>query len=65
MDKRGSDGVSHKDMVSISREDLKELKRLYKECKSETFMFKGREFLKGYAKYMIEYLDNRFGEKND
>jgi len=45
------------DFLSITKEDLKELKALYEKAKpGEVFKFKGKEILKEYAKYMIEYL---------
>ena len=46
--------------MNISIEDFKELKRLYAECVEETFIFKGEELLKSYAKYLIEYLEGKF-----
>jgi hypothetical protein len=50
------------DEVSITKEDLKELKRLYDETPAgEVFIFKGKEVLKEFAKYMIEYLEQKFG----
>jgi len=49
------------DTITINRDDLKELKRLYEACPpGGTFMFKGHEILKEYAKYMIEYLETQF-----
>ena len=48
----------NKYMVSITEEDLKELKRLYEKAEpGEVFIFKGREVLKEFAKYMIEYVE--------
>lgn len=47
--------------MEISREDLKELKKLYKNSKpKEVFIFKGKEVLREYAGYMIEYLEGKF-----
>ena len=47
--------------VMIDREDLVELKKLYeKSLTGEVFLFKGKEVLKEYAKYLIEYLDCSF-----
>jgi hypothetical protein len=51
------------DSINITREDLKELKLLYdKTPANKTFIFKGREVLKEFAGYMIEYLEQQFGE---
>ena len=32
-------------------------KRAYADCKGKNFVFDGREFVPGYAKYLIEYLE--------
>ena len=32
------------------------------KTKDDTFMFDGNEFLVGYAKYLIEYLEMQYGE---
>jgi len=46
-------------MITINEEDLKELKALYEKAPpGGIFMFKNREVLKEYAKYMIEYLES-------
>lgn len=48
--------------ILISREDLKELKRLYEKTPAEgVFIFKNREWLKEFAGYCIEYLEQQFG----
>lgn len=42
--------------------DLRDLKIAYKkaiEIDQEVFVFKGREFLVSYAKYLIEYLESK------
>jgi hypothetical protein len=44
--------------LDMTREDLEELKKLYEKAKpGEVFLFKGREVLREYAKYVIEYLE--------
>jgi hypothetical protein len=51
------------DSISMTREDHKELKRLYEAAPAGgVFTFKGKEVLKEFAKYMIEYLEKQFGE---
>lgn len=43
---------------------LKRFKRAYKLAKmkaEDPFMFDGNEFVISYAKYLIEYLDSKFG----
>jgi hypothetical protein len=53
--------MSH--FISMTREDLRELKRLYEETPEKgVFIFKGKEVLKEYAKYLIEYLEQQFEE---
>lgn len=48
------------DTIEVSKEDFKELKRLYKKSKpGEVFIFKGKEVLREYAKYLIEYLEDK------
>lgn len=48
--------------ILISREDLKELKRLHENTPPEgVFIFKEKEWLKEYAGYVIEYLEQVFG----
>lgn len=48
------------DAIYIDKEDLKELKRLYEATPpGGVFIFKEREVLKEYAKYMIEYLETK------
>ena len=55
-------------MINFDRQKLKELKTLYnkavKESK-ESFTYNGDEYLTSYAKYMIEYLDSQFNNKNN
>lgn len=49
--------------VSWSREDLKNLKAEYakaKEGKQKQFKFRDIDLVTGYAKYLIEYLEDEF-----
>lgn len=51
------------EFVSMSAEDLKRLKEAYKqssEAGDTSFMFMGRTWDIGYAKYVIEYLEGQF-----
>ena len=51
--------MSNNDLLKMSPENIKIFKRKYKSCKDGgTFFFEGREVLKDYAKYIIEYLDD-------
>ncbi len=43
-------------VVQWDRPMLKRFKKAYPACDGEVFTFDGNEFLKGYAKYLIEYL---------
>jgi hypothetical protein len=48
--------------INFDRIKLKALKKKYTEAvkdNKETFIFEGNEFLVSYAKYVIEYLENK------
>jgi hypothetical protein len=50
-------------MISWTPERLQRFKKAYAkavEANVETFKFDEKEFVVGYAKYLIEYLDNHF-----
>lgn len=50
------------DMIKIDDKDFEELKRLYSIAKEgEVFIFKGKQLLKEYAGYMIEYIESKIG----
>ena len=44
-------------MVTWDRTKLKRFKAAYAACREDRFMFDGHEFVKAYAKYLIEYLE--------
>lgn len=49
--------------MEINKDDYLELKRLYKKALEEDkneFTFKGEILIVGYAKYLLEYLKNKF-----
>jgi hypothetical protein len=49
--------------MDITEQDYKKLKKLYDTAvkeDQETFLFKSQEIDRGYAKYLIEYLETRF-----
>jgi hypothetical protein len=48
--------------IMWDRAKLKRFRRAYKNAKTEVFEFEGAEFVVGYAKYLIEYLDGLFTE---
>ena len=49
-----------KDTITFTPESFLKFKRAYEECPDEgTFIFEGREVLKGYAKYMIQYVESK------
>jgi hypothetical protein len=51
------------EMVEVNREDLEEFKKRYEQTSPNgVFKFKGRVIIKEYAKYLIEYLEQRSGE---
>lgn len=45
-------------------EDFRKLKKKFEECEGDTFEFQGKKLDKGYAKYLIEYLESKgFGKE--
>jgi hypothetical protein len=49
--------------ISVNITDFKELKKKYlkaKKDKEETFIWKDREILVSFAKYLIEYIESEF-----
>lgn len=49
-------------MISWDRPMLERLKKAYDVARvtaKDTFMFEGNEFVIGYAKYLIEYLETK------
>lgn len=50
-------------MVEFTPEKLERLKKAYAACQSDSFHFDGCEYLKSYAKYLIEYLDLEFKKR--
>jgi basic membrane lipoprotein Med (substrate-binding protein (PBP1-ABC) superfamily) len=50
--------------VSFTPEKLKKFRTAYKnavDSKKDVFVFEGNGFVTEYAKYMIQYLDTKFG----
>ena len=48
--------------INFNKTMLKRFKKTYNACDTECFMFEGNEYLKTYAKYVIEYLEGKFKE---
>ncbi len=51
------------DEISFTKGDFDSFKKMYESAKkngSETFSFNGRAFNVSYAKYLIEYLEDKF-----
>ena len=46
--------------MNFDKSKLKKLKKLYNDSPGDTFVFEGKEVFKGYAKYLIEYLEKNF-----
>lgn len=51
-------GRRMRETLYLTPDDVAALKQAYTGCEGETFEFKGREMLKAYAKYLIQYLDS-------
>lgn len=46
--------------IVFTPEKLRRFKKAYAECTTESFVFEGHEFLKAYARYLIQYLEQKF-----
>lgn len=49
-----------KEFISFDQEDYKALKKLYDTSKDSILIFKGKQILRTYAKYVLEYLATKF-----
>tara|TARA_R100001244_G_scaffold131124_1_gene104008 strand:+ start:149 stop:541 length:393 start_codon:yes stop_codon:yes gene_type:complete len=59
--------MAKSDNMNFTPELAEEFKKKYKKAlaeKEESFMFKGKEVVTGYAKYVIEYLEIRVLPEN-
>ena len=45
--------------VNFTYHSLQKFKTAYRACTAETFIFEGNEYVKGYAKYLIQYLETK------
>jgi hypothetical protein len=56
-----------KDVVSFTKDKLDRFKKVYDENKGKgkltAFEFEERKYVVGYAKYLIEYLEERFKDE--
>ena len=58
--------MAERKMITWTAEKLKRFKSRYLEAvqyKLEQFEFDGDEYVVGYAKYLIEYLESKFGKE--
>jgi len=56
--------LNHKtDLISFNQEDYEALKKLYNTSDDSILIFKGKQILKTYAKYLLEYLATKFEAK--
>ena len=51
--------------MDFDAERLERFRLAYKKAEHNEFMFEGREFVKGYAKYLLQYLDYKFKGEDD
>ena len=50
--------------MTMTREDIKKLKKkIDKTEKGGVFKYRGHEFLREYAEYLLEYLEGQFERK--
>ena len=55
------------EMIEFTPEKLKRFKKAYNkavEDNNDVFTFSNHEFVVGYAKYMIEYLDSQYAQEH-
>jgi len=60
--------IKMNETIDFNELKLAEFKIAFEQAKKRNehyFMFDGREFFLGYAKYAIEYLENEFNKKSD
>jgi hypothetical protein len=48
-----------RDEMTWTRPKLEQFEKALAAATGDVFEFEGHEFVKGYAKYLIEYLDGR------
>ena len=51
--------------MMMTPNDVINLKELIKNDNGDMFVYRGVPLLKSYAKYLVEFLENKFKEKND
>jgi len=56
--------LEEKVTMTMTREDIKKLKKkIDKTEKGGVFKYRGHEFLREYAEYLLEYLEGQFERK--
>lgn len=48
-----------RDTVSFDRAKLARLKKVMAESTEEQFEFEGKQYVRGYAKYLVQYLESQ------
>lgn len=58
--------MTEQEQITFTPEKLMAFKILFERYKNQSmpFLFEGKEFVPGYAKYMIEYLDDQFNRSD-
>jgi hypothetical protein len=46
-------------MVNFDRPRLERLKKKMAETQDDVFEFEGRQYVRGYAKYLVQYLESK------
>jgi hypothetical protein len=63
------DPMTGKEWITWTPDKLKKFKKAYEKARVKhvnsecSFMFEGHEFVIGYSVYLIEHLNNQFGNK--
>ena len=51
--------------TNLNWENIEAFRAAYNACEGETFMFEGKETLKAYAKYVLQYWDMEVKKKEE
>lgn len=59
------ENAQNTDLLSVTEAEWKQFKKIYEQAvadKQDRFKFMGRDVLTAYAKYLIQYVDKKYGQ---